>query len=121
MRPPDPSRLKRVTAARIESPASSTHTLHDEPAATYMKLSGPITSVRVPWPPLGTYSAWPAMRIVSCPPSDGGGGGGGGGGGRVLSSAGMAQASTAEASTRSRFIAVFSLASLPRPKRNVRV
>src|SRR5438132_8181419 len=45
------------------------------------------------------------MRIVSCPPSDGGGGGGGGGGGRVLSSAGMAQASTAEASTRSRFIA----------------
>src|SRR5207249_7257691 len=53
MRPPDPSRLKRVTAARIESPASSTHTLHDEPAATYMKLSGPITSVRVPWPPLG--------------------------------------------------------------------
>src|SRR5256884_5345844 len=53
MRPPDPSRLNRVTAARIESPASSTHTLHDEPAATYMKLSGPITSVRVPWPPLG--------------------------------------------------------------------
>src|SRR5207245_1747754 len=117
MRPPDPSRLNRVTAARIESPASSTHTLHDEPAATYMKLSGPITSVRVPWTPFspstnrltvkprGTYSAWPAMRIVSCPPSDGGGGGGGGGGGRVLSSAGMAQASTAEASTRSRFIA----------------
>src|SRR5437016_1215154 len=71
--------------------------------------------------PRGTYSAWPAMRIVSCPPSDGGGGGGGGGGGRALCAAGLAQASTAEASTRSRFIAVFSLASLPRPKRNVRV
>src|ERR1043166_73191 len=53
MRPPDPSRLKRVTAARIESPGGSTHTLHDDPAATYRKLSGPITSVRVPWPPLG--------------------------------------------------------------------
>src|SRR6184192_3349249 len=53
MRPPDPSRLKRVTAARIESPASSTHSLQDEPTATYMRLSGPMTTVRVPWPPLG--------------------------------------------------------------------
>src|SRR2546426_4569812 len=53
IRPPDPFRLKRVTAARIESRGSSTHTLHDEPAATYMRLSGPMTRVRVPWPPLG--------------------------------------------------------------------
>src|ERR1041385_8061013 len=43
------------------------------------------------------------MRIVSCPPSDGGGGGGGA---LVLSSAGIAQASTAEASTRSRGLGV---------------
>src|SRR5438874_5691419 len=49
--------------------------------------------------PRGTYSAWPAMRIVSCPPS---GGGGGGGGGHVLSSADMrSEEHTSELQSRS--------------------
>src|ERR671924_283156 len=46
----EPSRLKRVTAALG---CGSSHTLHDEPTATYRRLSGPNTTVRVEWPPLG--------------------------------------------------------------------
>src|SRR6266581_8815153 len=46
----EPSRLSRVTAALG---SGSSHTLHDEPTATYIRLSGPNTTVRVLWPPLG--------------------------------------------------------------------
>ena len=34
--------------------SGSLHRLHDEPTATYMRLSGPNTTVRVEWPPLGS-------------------------------------------------------------------
>src|SRR2546430_12994175 len=47
MRPPEPSRLKRVTAALIESLVASMHTLHEDPAATYNRFSGPNANVRV--------------------------------------------------------------------------
>src|SRR5438034_744612 len=76
MRPPDPSRLKRVTAARIESPAHSTHTLHDEPAQG-ARPSGD------EWrgDPGRDGNRWAGGgRGVR----RGGGGGGGGGGGRGL-------------------------------------
>src|ERR1051325_153452 len=51
---PDPSALNRVTAARRG--LDSSHTLHDDPAATYMEPSGPKTTVRVLCPPLGRPS-----------------------------------------------------------------
>ena len=39
-----------MTAARG---SASEHRLHDEPTATYIRLSGPMTSVRVACPPPG--------------------------------------------------------------------
>ena len=53
---PEPSALKRSTAARRLS--LSRHTLQDEPTETYMSPSGPKTTVRVQCPP-------PAGRRVS--------------------------------------------------------
>src|SRR6266542_4221997 len=59
IRPPEPSGLNCVTAARIES--RSSHRLHDEPAATYILPSGPNRMVRVEWPPP------PGIRAIVSP------------------------------------------------------
>src|SRR5439155_25294066 len=50
---PLPSRLNRVTAARG---GASLQMLQEDPTARYSRLSGPITSVRVEWPPVGMLS-----------------------------------------------------------------
>src|SRR6476646_7164856 len=50
---PDPSSLKRSTAAR--SVDCSTQRLHVEPTATYIALSAPNTIVRVQCPPPPEY------------------------------------------------------------------